>query len=77
MFLEAVSKLVQFCTKFGWRIHLGIDEMYEIAQQAKYRFFGSVKCIKFMMDEMHEIGQLAAEFEYEYCRISVVSVVRA
>ena len=51
--------------------------MYEIAQQGKYRFFGSVKCMKFMMDEIYEIGQLVAEFEYEYCRIAVVSVVRA
>ena len=25
---------------FGWRIHVGMDEMYEIAQQAKYRFLG-------------------------------------
>ena len=42
--------------------------MYEIAQQAKYRFWGSMKCTK-VMDEMYEIGQFLAEFEYEYCRI--------
>ena len=54
-----------------------MHEMYEITQQAKYRFLGSVKCTKFVMDEMYEIGQFLAEFEYEYCRICVVSVVRA
>ena len=54
-----------------------MDEMYEIAQRAKYRFLGSVKCTKFVMDETYEIGQFLAEFEYEYCRICVVSVVRA
>ena len=40
-------------------------------------FWGSVKSAKFMIDEMSEIGQFLAEFEYEYCRICVVSVVRA
>ena len=54
-----------------------MDEMYKIAQQAKYRFLGSVKCTKFVMDEMYEIGIFLAEFEYEYCRICVVSVVSA
>ena len=39
-------------------------------------FWGSVKCTKFVMDEMYEIGQFLAEFKYEYCRICVVSVVR-
>ena len=38
-------------------------------------FWGSVKCTKFVMDEMYEIGQFLAEFKYEYCRICVVSVV--
>ena len=40
-------------------------------------FLGSVKCTKLVMVEMYEIGQFLAEFEYEYCRICVVSVVRA
>ena len=40
-------------------------------------FEGSVECPNFVMDEMYEIGQFLAEFEYEYCRICVVSVVRA
>ena len=40
-------------------------------------FWGSVECTKFVMDEMYEIGKFLAEFEYEYCRICVVSVVRA
>ena len=40
-------------------------------------FWVSVKCTKFVMDEMYEIGIFLAEFEYEYCRICVVSVVRA
>ena len=39
---------------------LGMDEMYEIAQQAKYIFLGSIKCAKFVMDEMYEIGQYLA-----------------
>ena len=34
--------------------------------------WGSVKCRKFVMDEMYEIGQFLAEFEFEYCRIYVV-----
>ena len=45
---------------------LGMDEMYEIAQQAKYRFLGSVKYTKFAADEIYEIGQFVTEFEYEY-----------
>ena len=36
-------------------------------------FWGSVKCTKFVMDEMYEIGQVFAVFEYEYCRICVAS----
>ena len=54
-----------------------MDELYEVVQQAKYRFLGSVRCAKFVMDEMYEIGQFLGEFQYEYCRICVVSVVRA
>ena len=40
-------------------------------------FWGSVKCTKFVMDEMNEIGLFLAEFEYEYWKICVVSDVRA
>ena len=40
-------------------------------------FWGSVKCTELVMVEMYEFGQFLAEFEYEYCRICVVSVVRA
>ena len=32
-------------------------------------FLGSMKCTKFVMGEMYEIGHFLAEFEYEYCRI--------
>ena len=48
-----------------------MDEIYEIGQQANYRVgeMGSVKCTKFLMDEMYEIGHFlqslnmnAAEF---------------
>ena len=53
-----------------------MDETYEIAQQAKYRFWRSGKCTKLVVDEMYEIGQFLTKFEYEYCRICVVSVVR-
>ena len=40
-------------------------------------FWESVKCTKLVMVEIYETGQFLAEFEYEYCRIRVVSVVRA
>ena len=51
-----------------------MDEMYKIAQEGKYIY---MKCKKLVMDEMYEIGQFSANFEYEYSRICVVSVVRA
>ena len=69
-----------------------MDEMYEIAQQAKSCFLGSMKCTKLVMNEMYEIyreiAQIAAwfsclccrfiaKFEYEYSRICVASVERA
>ena len=54
-----------------------MGEMYEIAQQAKYRFLGVSEMYKFCGGWNDEIGQFLAEFEYEYCRICVVSVVRA
>ena len=55
---EWVSLLAQFLLKKNmvhilvmsspWeRIHVGMDEMYDIAQQAKYRFLG--------VDEMYKI----------------------
>ena len=39
----------------GQRIHVGMDEMYEIVHQATYRFFGIDEMYKLVMDEMHEI----------------------
>ena len=40
----------------GWfRIHVGMDEMYETAQQAKHRIFGIDKCTRLVMNEMYEI----------------------
>ena len=37
------------------RIHVGMDEMYEIVDQATYRFFGIDEMYKLVMDEMYEI----------------------
>ena len=54
-----------------------MDEMYEIVHQATYRFFGIDELYKLVMDEMYEIGQFIAKFEYEYSRICNASVVRA
>ena len=48
--------------------------MYEIALQAKYRFFGIGEVYKLVMDEMYEIIQFIAKFEYS--RICIVSVAR-
>ena len=42
------------CTQ-GLRIHVGMDEMYEIVNQAKYRFFRVDEMYKLVMDEMYEI----------------------
>ena len=56
----------------GW-IHAGT----KLLSKPSTDFWGSVKYTKFVMDEMYEIGQFLVEFEYEYCRICVVSVVRA
>ena len=36
-----------------------------------------MKCAKLVMDEMYQIGQFSANFEYEYSIICVVLVVRA
>ena len=60
-----------------WRIHVGMDEMYEIVHQALYRFLGIDEVYKLVMDEMYEIGRFIAKFEYEYSGICIVSVVRA
>ena len=53
-----------------------MNEMYEIVHRATYRFFGIDELYKSVMDEMYEIGQFIAKFEYEYSRIWIVSVVR-
>ena len=37
------------------RIHVGMDEMYEIVHQARYRFFGIDEMDKLVMDKMYEI----------------------
>ena len=55
----------------------GIDEMYEIVEQTKYKYLG--------INEMYKIGDewnirkwsIFAKIEYEYSRIYVVSVLRA
>ena len=64
------------------RIHVGMEEMYEIVHQATYRFFGIDEMYKLVMDEMYEIVWIWVfrnwlKFEYEYSKICVVSVVRA
>ena len=41
-----------------------MDEMYEIAHQATYRFLGIDEVYKLVTDEMYEIGQFMAKFEY-------------
>ena len=38
----------------GLRIHIGMDEMYEIVHQATYRFFGNDQMNKVAMDEMYQ-----------------------
>ena len=37
------------------RIHVGMDEMYEIVHQVTYRFIGIDEMYKLVMDEMYEI----------------------
>ena len=59
------------------RIHVGMDEMYEIVDQVTYRFFGIDELYKLVMDEMYQIGWFIAKFEYAYSRICVTSVVGA
>ena len=64
------------------RIHVGMDEMYEIVHQAMYRFFGIDEMYKLVMDEMYEIAWIWVfwywlKFKYEYFRICIASVVRA
>ena len=48
-----------------------MDEMYEIVHEAAYRFFGIDELCKLVMDEIYEIGQFIAKFEYEYSRIAL------
>ena len=52
-------------------------ECMKLLSKPSTRFWGSMKCTKLVMDEMYEIGRFIANFEYEYSRICVVSVVRA
>ena len=54
-----------------------MDKMSEIVHRATHRFFGIDELYKLVTDEMYEIGQFIAKFEYEYSRICVFSVVRA
>ena len=49
----------------------------EVLSNPRTDFWRSEKSAKFVMGEMYEISQFLEEFEYEYCRICVVSVVRA
>ena len=44
-----------FCARLRQRIHVGMDEIYEIVYQATYRFFGIDEMYKLVMDEMYEI----------------------
>ena len=41
---------------FGYRIYVGMNEMYENVHQAMYRFFWIDEMYKLVMDEMYEIG---------------------
>lgn len=47
-------------------IQVGIDEMYEMAQQARYRFWGSMKCTKLVMGKMFEIGPKISKLSTDY-----------
>ena len=53
-----------------------MEEMYKIAQQAKYKSFGIDKVYKLGMDGTYELGLFIEKFEFENFRICVVSVVR-
>ena len=64
------------------RIHVGMDEMYEIVHQTMYRLFGIDEMYKLVIDEMYEIVWIWIswnwlKFEYEYSKICLVPVVRA
>ena len=50
-----------------------MDKMYEIAQEAKYRFLGVSEMQKIFEDEMYEIGQFLAEFEYDASMNAVIT----
>ena len=42
--------------KFWQRIHVGMDEMYQVVYQATHRFFGIDETFnKLVMDEIYEI----------------------
>ena len=47
-------------------IHVGRDELYEIAQQARYRFWGSMKRTKLVMGKMFEIGPKISKLSTDY-----------
>ena len=78
-----VSPLTQSLYSYIWgqRIHVGMNEMYEIADQATYRFFGIYEMYKLVMDGMYEIVWTWFfwnwfKSECENSRICIVSVVR-
>ena len=80
IFMENLNEIL-----FHWggpRIHVGMDDKYEIVHQAMHRFFGVDEMYKLVMDEMYEIVWIWIfwnwlKSEYEYSRICVASVVRA
>ena len=53
LFNDNAWSQIQRCIK-GLRIHIGMDEMYEIVHQATYRFFGNDQMHKVAMDEMYQ-----------------------
>ena len=72
------KKLVEVASNLSrLRIHERMHEMYEIIHQTTYWFFGNDKLYKLVMNEIYEISQFIAKFEYEYSRICISSVVRA
>ena len=62
---------------FGNRFIQGWMKCTKLLSKPSTDFWGSVKCTKFVMDEMYEMDQFLSELQYECSRICVVSVVRA
>ena len=58
----------KFCNGFmkGW------IKFTKLFSKPSTNFLGTMKCTKFVIDEIYEIDQFLAEFEYEYWRICVV-----